>query len=234
MIYNYSHNYVYRIVNNLNGMEYIGVHSTDNLNDGYFGSGTYLKNAIKKYGKSNFTKQIIQDFQDRQSALNKERELVNPDYVRNKSVYNLVLGGNVPIGRTLSIKKFTKWEQSQLFIDFNKIEEANNDCKLDYEGEKLIFYPDKNKTTDYKNWLSEAERHKIIYSKVTKDDPTQWAIRMLISNFIIDHIDDACQTLTNCYNDNRNHETAMKFIEQLHRMKWLGDYVLVKRMDEAA
>lgn len=228
-----KYHYVYKVINNLNGMEYIGVHSTDNINDGYFGSGTYLRNAIKKYGKNSFSKEIIHEFNDRELALNKEQELVNPNYVKNRTVYNLVLGGGAPMGRILSIRKFKKGEQNQLFIDFDK-EESDDSYKLDYEGDKLIFFSNKIKTNDYRKWLEEADNNKEIYRRITKDDPVQWKIRMVISSFIANHIDDTCESLTKCYNDKRRHNIAMKFINQLYRMKWLGDYVLVKKMENVA
>lgn len=41
-----TYNYIYLIRNLINNKIYIGKHSTDNYDDGYFGSGAYLKRAI--------------------------------------------------------------------------------------------------------------------------------------------------------------------------------------------
>ncbi len=41
---------LYRLTNRITGKYYIGVHSTNNINDGYFGSGVGIKAAIKKHG----------------------------------------------------------------------------------------------------------------------------------------------------------------------------------------
>lgn len=47
---------IYQITNKLNNMIYIGCHVTENVNDKYMGSGTNIRNAIKEFGKENFTK----------------------------------------------------------------------------------------------------------------------------------------------------------------------------------
>jgi group I intron endonuclease len=49
---------VYLTTNIINGKKYIGSHYTS-LNDGYFGSGVYIKKALKKYGSENFTREIL-------------------------------------------------------------------------------------------------------------------------------------------------------------------------------
>ena len=90
---NRKYNYVYQITNNINGKTYIGVHRTDNMDDGYMGSGVYLKRAIQQYGVENFDKKILYTFDTYQEALNKERELVTEDYINLKSNYNLREGG---------------------------------------------------------------------------------------------------------------------------------------------
>ena len=50
--------FVYKITNQLNGRIYIGQH-VPNCN-AYFGSGPLIKQAIDLYGKTNFTREIIE------------------------------------------------------------------------------------------------------------------------------------------------------------------------------
>ena len=47
-----------------------------NINDGYIGSGKYLKRAIKKYGIENFKRQILFEFDNSIDMYNKEKELM--------------------------------------------------------------------------------------------------------------------------------------------------------------
>lgn len=85
---------VYKTTNILNGMYYIGVHKTKHPNDNYLGSGTYLRFAIEKYGEENFVKEVLFIFQTSKEAYDKERELVNSDFLKEENTYNLCIGGN--------------------------------------------------------------------------------------------------------------------------------------------
>ena len=84
---------IYKTTNNINGKYYIGKHKTKNLDDNYLGSGKILKNAIKKYGIDNFTKEYLFIFDNEDEMNNKEAELVSKEYVKEDTNYNLKLGG---------------------------------------------------------------------------------------------------------------------------------------------
>lgn len=88
---------VYKTTNNINGKIYIGVHKTKNINDNYFGSGVALKRAIKKYGKKNFTKEILHVFDNEEDMFNMESLLVNDEFVKETNSYNMVPGGKTTI-----------------------------------------------------------------------------------------------------------------------------------------
>lgn len=84
---------IYKTTNTSNGKIYIGCHRTENLNDDYIGSGKALKYAISKYGKNSFVKEIMFVFHTEDEMLQKEREIVNEQFIKRTDVYNLKLGG---------------------------------------------------------------------------------------------------------------------------------------------
>jgi len=84
---------VYRTTNLLNNCMYIGVHKTLDPNDGYLGSGKIIKQAIEKDGKENFKKEVLFIYKNLTEAYEKEKELVNQDYVMRIDTYNLATGG---------------------------------------------------------------------------------------------------------------------------------------------
>lgn len=87
------HHIVYKITNKTNGKYYIGKHSTNNVNDSYMGSGRGIKNAIKKYGRECFIKEILYDFSTEKEAFDKEAEIVTTAFIDDPNTYNQYVGG---------------------------------------------------------------------------------------------------------------------------------------------
>ena len=59
---------VYITTNKINNRFYIGTHVSENPLDAYLGSGKLLIKAIKKYGKENFNKSILGEFENHLEA----------------------------------------------------------------------------------------------------------------------------------------------------------------------
>ena len=108
---------VYKITNLLNGMCYVGKHSTKNLDDNYMGSSKHLNEAVEKDGVINFKKEILFSSQFEEEALEYEAKIVNTEFINNPRTYNKTLGGRG--SWTLrnhedfaKKERITKWDQS--------------------------------------------------------------------------------------------------------------------------
>lgn len=86
--------YLYKIRNTLNDKIYVGVHKTKDMNDGYMGSGKVIKRAIEKYGIENFTKVILETFEDSVTMYAREKEVVTEEFLAREDTYNLRRGGH--------------------------------------------------------------------------------------------------------------------------------------------
>lgn len=84
--------FIYETTNNINGMKYIGkcVYARKNGYADYLGSGTYLKRAIMKYGKENFTRKIITKARTKKELENLEEYYIRKyNAVESNEYYNL-------------------------------------------------------------------------------------------------------------------------------------------------
>lgn len=92
--------YSYKIKNKITGKYYIGIHSfPKDLGykpecDGYWGSGTKIREAIKIEGRSNFEKEILKIFSTRQELSDEEKRLVTIKELNDPMCYNSTLGGD--------------------------------------------------------------------------------------------------------------------------------------------
>jgi group I intron endonuclease len=88
--------YVYIITNKVNNKKYIGlsINKNESFRDTYYGSGKLIKQAILKYGKDNFIKEIMKEFDNEDDCRNYERLLIkNYNAVDDPMFYNLAPGG---------------------------------------------------------------------------------------------------------------------------------------------
>ena len=85
--------YIYKTICNVTKRYYIGMHSTSNLEDGYLGSGKRLRYSIRKYGKENHTKEILEFLSTREKLVIRETEIVNKILLTDKLCMNLCVGG---------------------------------------------------------------------------------------------------------------------------------------------
>lgn len=90
---NYRFHTIYLIININNGKSYIGKHSTNNIEDNYFGGGIYLNRAVKKYGKENFRKEIL-EFCNENELNKKEIMWIQKLNTQKPNGYNLTIGGD--------------------------------------------------------------------------------------------------------------------------------------------
>lgn len=113
--------YVYKITNNVNGKIYVGVHSTTDFNDGYMGSGKYIKMAIAKYGAHNFTKEQLFEFDQAEDAYLMERELVDHDFIKRSDTYNCDIGGSGGKNWTPELRKKMSEVQKKRFASGDSV-----------------------------------------------------------------------------------------------------------------
>jgi hypothetical protein len=88
-----KYNYIYKITCLKNNRYYIGMHSTDNMEDGYMGGGKRIKNSVKKHGKDAHRKEILEFFENRELLKQREIELVNEELLNDPMCMNLQPGG---------------------------------------------------------------------------------------------------------------------------------------------
>jgi group I intron endonuclease len=137
---------IYKTTNLVNGKQYIGRDRNNNPN--YLGSGICIKNAIKKYGKQNFKKEILEECSSFEHLMEREEYWLNYyDAGTNPNFYNMhnrSLGfsargvDHYNFGKKLSPEHKEKLTQSRKGKRHS--EESIQKMKLAQLGEKHHFY----------------------------------------------------------------------------------------------
>ena len=179
-----KHHYLYKITHKKSKKIYIGIHSTNNLEDRYFANGVYeapkdsinewtklnrsidknnmhMKNALIKYGRKAFKREIIEICNSREELIKREAELVTKEFIERSDTYNHRTGGyantefsdvvrkkiseNNPMHREDIKKKVAKavkesWtdDRKQNFAENNPMK--NDDIVKKHTGTNSVWY----------------------------------------------------------------------------------------------
>jgi hypothetical protein len=91
---NRKFHYIYKTICTVTGRHYYGMHSTNNINDGYLGSGTILSRSVKKYGRESHIIEILEFVESREILRLREQELITEAALTDPMCMNLKLGGH--------------------------------------------------------------------------------------------------------------------------------------------
>lgn len=186
---------VYKITNLVNGKVYIGQHRTTRLDDGYMGSGTVLKQSIKKHGKSNFKKEILYVFDNPQDMNDKEKELVHEEFVNNPNTYNLDIGGCAEdigqwnVGRVSWNKGTTGLQKNPFKGVSNRYTEDQLKAIKDGTKAAMAKIPKDKKDAYYRNresgqnkkWMNKNGKHcRVPIEKINEMEVNGWAVGRIL------------------------------------------------------
>ena len=86
--------FTYKTTNLINNRYYLGMHSTNRIDDGYLGSGKRLYYELSKYGRDNFKFEILEQFDSREELVQAEIDLITEQDVKDPNCLNLKQGGS--------------------------------------------------------------------------------------------------------------------------------------------
>ncbi len=161
--------FIYKTTCIINNQFYYGMHSTDDLNDGYKGSGKRLRNSLNKHGEKNHEIEILEFLSDRESLKKREAEIVNELLIQDPLCMNLKTGGEGGLSSKEHAEKFHAAGGKKVFQILSKRHSENlkNDpeYKIKYSktmskaisGEKNGFYGKSHSAESIKK-MSDADR----------------------------------------------------------------------------
>jgi hypothetical protein len=140
-----KYHYIYKITRD-DGKYYIGLHSTDNLDDGYFGSGQVLWHSIRAHGKEKHSMEILEFFDSRDAINEREKQLVSLEEVKSRECLNLRCGGSYAYRKPESAESSKKksialrafYDSPRSLIVREKISVANTGKTLTDEHKRIL------------------------------------------------------------------------------------------------
>lgn len=139
-----NYHLIYKTTCVVTGKFYIGRHSTNNPNDAYLGSGKMLRNSIKKHGKENHIRVILESLTSLEELIKREEEIVTVNLIVDPHCMNMKLGGEggnglvwtdqgkANLSKALKGRKLSKEQRARMKIylkGINSGRKATNEAK---------------------------------------------------------------------------------------------------------
>lgn len=161
--------YLYKTTCLVTGRYYIGIHSTNDLEDGYMGSGRRLRASIRKHGEENHKKEILEFFETRELLIEAEKTAITEDMIGDPMCMNLMGGGTGGFiseehYNKLKIKsseyqkekwKDLKYREKITSLSLERLIESHKKGKIKYDT-----FTGKKHTEETKKKMSEAKKGK--------------------------------------------------------------------------
>jgi len=151
------------------------MHSTNNLDDGYMGSGKRLRCSIRKYGVENHKKEILEFFDTRELLVEAEIKAISEEMITDNNCMNLKGGGTggfineehrkkfLLVGlQNLKINQSKRIENMKKTMSTDKIKNKISESLIKFYNENgnVGFFAGKQHTEESKQKISEASKGK--------------------------------------------------------------------------
>lgn len=134
--------YIYKTTYLIDGRVYIGKRQKSYFDKYYYGSGKHLINAIKKYGKNNFSVEILEWCENKEQLNSREKYWISEYNSRDCKIgFNIAKGGEGGIGH-----KTGEFHHSE---DTKKLISSKNKGKSSPIKNKIAIYDKSNDTVIY-------------------------------------------------------------------------------------
>lgn len=158
--------YLYKTTCLITGRYYIGMHSTSNLEDGYLGSGLRLTRSIRKYGKENHKREILDFFNSREELIEAEKKTITEADLCNENCMNLMSGGTG--GFTVKQQRLNALKSNEVQKQLHQNQEWLTTKKQSISIKVLKAYEEGRKTKEYfHDWTGKK------HTKETKEKLSQ-------------------------------------------------------------
>lgn len=190
--------YVYLTTNLINNKKYIGKRTKPYFDKKYLGSGIILKKAIEKYGRDNFSCEVLQWYESEEELKEGEKYWIKfYNAQESKEFYNISSGGDWgDISKGMSPQQYKQWGEkiSKANSGKKRTEQQKQNISNSLKGKKrpateAVYNHNRGKNNpNYgKKWSKEHKQ------KLSENSPCKKQVKMLFKEEQIFNSVQECQ-----------------------------------------